>query len=160
MNYLVDIGYTTLAQIRRPIWRNKDSSYWLTAKYLGLFHEWAIEWEKYLKNLNLAGCRLSTNEDSLIWSENLQTGIITGKSTYQEIVQASSPIVHKWWYKHIWNWNIPSNFKCFLWLTLQNCLKTWYNLVKRSWQGPNYCILYKQDSKSIKYLFISCDYTK
>ena len=41
-NYLVDIGYTTLAQIRRPIWRNRDCSYWLTTKYLGLIQDSTI----------------------------------------------------------------------------------------------------------------------
>ena len=82
LNYLVDIGYTTLAQIRRPICRNRDCSYWLSTKYLGLIQESTSEWEAYIKNINLDGCRISMEEDSLIWSENLHTGNIYPKSTY------------------------------------------------------------------------------
>ena len=132
LNYLDDIGYTTLAQIRRPIWRNRDCSYSLTTKDLGLIiQESTIELEAYVKNLNLAGRRLSMEEDSLIWSENLQTSNIFNKYAYKVIVQDSSITAHKWWYKLICKLKIPLKFKCFLWLTLQNYLKTWDNLLKR-----------------------------
>ena len=45
-------------------------SYWFSAKDLGLVQDSAHEWEAYIKKLNLAGCRLSNEEDSLTWAAN------------------------------------------------------------------------------------------
>ena len=72
----------------------------------------------------MPGCRLSMEEDSLIWSENLLTSNIFNKYAYKVIVQDSSIIAHKWWFKIIWKWKIPLKFKFFLWMDLQICLKT------------------------------------
>ena len=135
LNYLVDIGYFTLSHIRRPLWRNMDCSYWLTSKDLGLVHDSTHESEAYIKKLNLVGCRISNGDDSLTWTTNPQTGNIYAKATYQAIVHTSSSLVHKWWYKIIWKWMIPLKFKCFIWMALQNCLKTWDNLIKKMLQG-------------------------
>ena len=66
-NYLAKIGYYTLAHIRRPLWIKRDYSYWYTTKYLGLVHDSANEWEDCIRILNLEACRLSAEEDSLIW---------------------------------------------------------------------------------------------
>ena len=85
-NYLAEIGYFTLAHIRRPIRLNMDSSYWYTAKYLGLVQDQAFECEVYIKRLNYVGCRIFGEEDSLIWYANSMTGNITAKLTYQAIV--------------------------------------------------------------------------
>ena len=49
--------------------------------------------------------------------------------------------------------------KCFLWSALQNCLKTWNNLVKNYWYGPSLCTLCKKDSESIEHLSINYRFT-
>ena len=105
-------------------------SYRFSAKYLCLVQDSTHEWEAYIKKLNLAGYRLSNEEDSLTWVANPQTGNISSKTAYQAIVQSSLNYVHKWWYKLLWKWRIPLKFKCFMWLAFQICLKTWDNLMK------------------------------
>ena len=53
-NYLADIGYYTLAHIKRPFWLIRDNSYLYTAKDLGLVKDLVLEWEVYTKRLNYA----------------------------------------------------------------------------------------------------------
>ena len=78
----------------------------------------------YIKILNYVGCRLSGEEDYLIWSANPMTINITVKSAYQAIVHNSSSTIHKWWYKIMWKWKIPLKIKFLMRLALQNCMKT------------------------------------
>ena len=47
LDYLEEIGYFTLAHIRRPKWLNKDISYWCIAKDLGIVGDLVKEWEDY-----------------------------------------------------------------------------------------------------------------
>lgn len=50
--------------------------------------------------------------------------------------------------------------KCFLWHVLQGTLKTWDNLSKRGWYGPNRCSLCKNSAETIDHLFIYCTFGK
>ena len=111
------------------------------------------------QRLNTTGCRLSEEEDTLIWFANPSTGNITAKSTYQAIVQNSSSTVKIWQYKSLWKWKIPLKIKCFMWLDLQNCLKTWDKLIRKGWYGPKFCILCKKDAESVDHLMIHCSFT-
>ena len=83
---------------------------------------------------------------------------MTAKTAYHAIVHNSTSTIHKWWYKTIWQWMLRLKIKCFMWMALQNCLKTWDNLVKKGWYGPSLCILCK-DSKSVDHMLASCSFT-
>ena len=49
LEYLAEIGYFTLANIKRYKWMNKESSYWYTTKDMGIVGEFANEWEDYTR---------------------------------------------------------------------------------------------------------------
>ena len=117
---------------------NMDCSHSYTAKYLVPVEDLAIEWDLFIKNLNVVGCRQSNGEAYLLWSANLSIGNIPAKNVYEVLVRDSSITGNKWWYKFLWKWMLPLKVKCFMWLTLQNCLKTWDNLVKKGWVGPSF----------------------
>ena len=42
-NYLAEMGYYTLAHIKKPIWLNMDRSYWYSTKYMGLVQDHTSE---------------------------------------------------------------------------------------------------------------------
>ena len=46
-----------------------------------------------------------------------------------------------------------------MWLSLQHCLKTWDNSMKRGWYGPSVCSLHKMVEETVKHLFIKCRFT-
>ena len=44
-------------------------------------------------------------------------------------------------------------------LALQNYLKTWDNLIKKGWYGPNICTLCKKYVEYVDHLLINCSFT-
>ena len=50
--------------------------------------------------------------------------------------------------------------KCFWWLSLKDKILTWYNLMKRGWQGPIFCPLCRQEEETILHIFINCFFFK
>lgn len=135
-------------------------SYWLQSFDLGLVDEDAYSWDSYVRTLGLAGVFLTEQDDKMKWSGNKKDGIVIAKTAYDRIMQGKYIYPPQWWYKKIWKWNIALKHKCFLWHVLQGTLKTWDNLTKRGWYGPNWCILCKQNSESINHLFVSCSFGK
>lgn len=154
MEYLKIYGITTLKNIRN----SSSNTYWLNSIDLELDGDDATMWDNYINALCSAGCTLTDQVDRLLWNGNVKTGNLIDKTTYDRIMQEKYIFPHNWWYKQIWKWNLPLKIKCFLWHALQGTLKTWDNLLRRGWCGPNWCILCKEDSKNINHLFVFCSF--
>jgi hypothetical protein len=156
LDYMKIYGLSFLDRIRNLY----GQTYWLQSSDLGLVGEDAISWDTYVSSLGLAGIILSYREDRLLWSGNEKSGIVTAKDTYDRIMQEKYIFPQHWWYKKLWKWNIALKHKCFLWHALQGTLKTWDNLAKRGWNGPNWCILCQENCESINHLFVFCSFGK
>lgn len=129
LNYLKEIGYTSLSQIRNPR-LGYGGSYWYSAKDLGLVGTRQLEWEHYISRLEATGISLSNSMDKLIWFGNRRDGQVNAKDAYNTIAYYGNFTVPRWWYERLWKWKIPQKIKCFFWLLLEDALLTWENLVK------------------------------
>jgi hypothetical protein len=58
----------------------------------------------------------------------------------------------------MWKINAPPRCNLTLWLALNNKLLTMENIIKRGWNGPNWCSLCKASSETISHMFIHCSY--
>lgn len=45
-------------------------------------------------------------------------------------------------------------------LVLSNKVLTWENAQTRNWDGPNRCVLCKQDCESVDHLFVNCSFSR
>ena len=63
-----------------------------------------------------------------------------------------------WWWKGLWECNIPLKIILTFWLAINNKILTWENLRKRGFQGLGICILYKKDDELTSHLFGTCTY--
>lgn len=158
--YLDIIGLSTLDKIHHQNNGRANSQKWFTAQDLGISGYLARIWENYTNKLNSAGVHLSNSVDKLVWAGNTGNGSVTAKSAYKRIIQQKYIFPPDWWYVKIWKWHIPLKLKCFTWLILQNKLKTWDNLCKQGWSGPNYCSLCKTNAETRLHLFVQCSFSR
>jgi ribonuclease HI len=49
--------------------------------------------------------------------------------------------------------------KLFTWLSVEDKILTWENLLKKGWEGPSFCPLCSGGPDSVKHLFIYCSFT-
>lgn len=145
INYLQVLGLNTLDRI--CIQRNDEAGFavWMNSKDLVLSGCFATEWENYIRSLNSAGVKINLDPDRLVWSGNANTGIVTAKTTYIRIMKD--------------NYIFPLKLKCFLWLAIQDKLKTWENLLKRGWIGPSRCSLCMVSTETSQHLLVNCSFT-
>lgn len=55
---------------------------------------------------------------------------------------------------------LPLKIKCFAWISLEDKILTWDNLLKKGFVGPSFCVLCKEGSESIHHLFVDCKIAK
>lgn len=136
-----------------------DPSYWLIASDLNLAGRWEDEWDGYLKNLNLAGIRLTTEKDIISWSKNPTSGQVTARIAYRVIIESHIDGNRKWWYGALWKWKLPLKIKCFLWLVFNDKILTWENLMRRGKHGPNIYSLCRRTCETVDHLFLHCSFS-
>lgn len=158
-SYLKENDMNTLDRIKNKNC-NYKVSFWLKAKDFGFTEPFAWEWDRYIFLLDSAGCRLSPERDSLIWTRNLVTCEITAKYAYDALIKDKCYLPQQWWDKRILTWKILLTLKCFFWFALLGRLKTWDNLLRMGWNGPNLCFLCKKDVETSHHLLVLCDFTK
>ena len=112
VEYLSNFGFTTLAHIKRPSWLNLSDSYWLNARELGLSNNWAKEWTQYINSLNIAGIRLCSKNNELVWVGNKVSRQVYAKHAYFVLADNSSYDVPKWCFDKLWKWKLPTKLKC------------------------------------------------
>lgn len=124
VEYLNEIDYSSLSQIRKSIWFQQTCSYWYYVVDLGINNAWENECESYISNLNRVGIILRPINDELIWIDDNEAGQVSAKKAYNSLVADVATSTPKWWYERIWKWKLPPKLKCFFWMALENPLLT------------------------------------
>lgn len=128
---------------------------WISAGQLGLYGAMAAEWYAYVKGLQKGAISLSSLPDSLCWSYDVVSGMISAKKAYAHLVENCS-VKHKWWYQ-MWYWKAPPRVIVCCCLALEIRL-SWDNLNRRGMMGPRICLLCGSENESILHLFVSCSF--
>ena len=115
---------------------------------------WKSEWTNYIKGLAHGGISLNDEHDSLLWMHNKVNGEVTTSLAYDLIVSSNFPKSTNRTHSQLWSYDIPRKHKCFNWLCLENHIKTWDNLSKKCWFGPNICCLCNANEESMNHIFV------
>ena len=119
ISHLEVLNLSTLNKIIRPPWEVFKGGYWFMSKYLGFTGIWADVWDSHIHNLNVAGIRLSDEEDKLSWSWINASEQVTAKESYSAIVHSLSSYNNKWWNSKIWKWILPLKAKSLFLILLE-----------------------------------------
>jgi hypothetical protein len=96
--------------------------------------------------------------DILRWGHST-SGIFSVKEAYHLQTnppnQAPEGIWSKVWQPFLW-----PKISLFLWLTAQNRILTWDNLIKKGFTGPSRCPLCQQSEETMEHLLNNCHYSQ
>ena len=151
-------GFTTLNHLADPRPAEPWNQHWRRAFSLGLGALETIYMERYIRELARANILLTNQEDSLVWEAD-PAGVYTPKAGY---LCLSAGVEHReevWWWRPLWGLKCPAKKKLFMWCVLNNKVRTWDVLQKRSFQGLGWCVLCKRELESSCHLFLSCSFT-
>ena len=79
IDYVREMGFSTLNHIRRLGWLKSSSSYWLVVADRGLGIHSPVKWMKHIGNLNIASIQLMEENDWVVWAFNKKSGQVTTK---------------------------------------------------------------------------------
>jgi hypothetical protein len=147
-------------QMRDPSFSDFLPDRWITSASLGLSLDLAHEWDSYCSNLTQSGIQLTNSSDQIQWMGGDRSGRIFVHNLYAAISNSIWHTNFRGWRNQKWTWCIPSKIKFFTWLLIEYKLNTWDNILKKGWLGPNFCHLWKSDSKSTNHLFINFPFTR
>lgn len=122
--------------------------------------ELKTQWDNFVSILNSSDILLKNTKDKLVWSWNRSTGAITANLTYQSNLFLNNMEERKWWYKAIWDLNIPIKLTCFMSLCLKECILTGVNYKKRGAIGPSVCNMCLRNDETTTYFFVGCSKTQ
>ena len=91
--------------------------------------------------LSHSAVRLSEEEDQFCWSKNPPTSMYKVKLGYVDKILEEGPEERDLWWGPVWKLPCLLKKRILLWLVLSIKLLTWDNEHKRSWVGPDRCIL-------------------
>lgn len=129
---------------------------WKSAMDLGLDPALSAEWDLFVLNLLRAGIYLTDFEDTLVWTQNCNTGAVTARLAYHSQMEARCDVMATGWTKKVWYGRMPLKLKCFTWLTFFYKILTWSNLQKRGFVGPGICLLCFKAAETTDHLFGTC----
>lgn len=136
----------------RPDWRQ-----WKLSKTeLQLTEDFDLTpWQECLSHRKIP---FKEGADLIRWGHST-TGTFTVNEAYQLLlnlpIQAPEPIWRTVWQPFLW-----PKVSLFLWLTAQNRILTWDNLLKRGFTGPSRCPLYHQNEETMEHLLNKCHYSQ
>ena len=99
---------------------------------------------------------LDDRPDSLCWTYDTATGMLSAKLAYQQSMNPYNNI-REWWHM-IWKWKLPLQISICVWLALENRLLSWDNLMWRGQNGPGMCMLCGTSNENIHHLFVTCGF--
>jgi hypothetical protein len=94
-------------------------------------------------------------EDSIAWTRT--SGVYTTKSVYEMQFHGS---VGSTFPRKVWQTWVPSRYKFFIWLMLQNRIWTTDRLLLREWPNQYLCQLCRHNLESVHHLFMECPVTR
>ena len=79
-----------------------------------------VYWDRYILGLNHCGFNLSSENEALLWSWNVNFGQVTTKLAYSALSYIKMNANAKWWNRSLWKNTVPLNIKlciCLCWRT-------------------------------------------
>lgn len=99
--------------------------------------------------------QLSSNIDEVVWNLT-STGTFTAKFAYVGLKNQPTFTVY---IHRVWKMKVPPRMKIFAWLVYYRKILTAKNLMKRGWNLPSICVLFRKENEFIKHLFSECTFT-
>jgi hypothetical protein len=96
--------------------------------------------------------------DILRWGHST-IGIFSVSEAYYLQGNYHNQIPEKIWSK-VWQSVLWPKVSIFLWLTTQNHILTWDNLLKKGFIGPSRCTLCQQSEETMEHLLNNCHYSQ
>ena len=76
-------------------------------------NECAIEFDVYIKELNHSGIRINSSDEEIMWSWNVDTGLVDANRAYDAINFDRLEPSYKSWYHKLWKWIAPLKLMFF-----------------------------------------------
>eukprot|EP00253_Pinus_taeda_P018931 PITA_18931 len=127
---------------------------WQSGEELDLLPHWWNDWKPYTQELSRSNVRLKDRPDQLVWAY-VDSGSYIPKFGYKFLMSKNGWGNPKWWAEHLWN-----IAKLFFWCILKRKVPTWDILQTRYKSRPGRCSLCKNESETIRNLFIDCPIIK
>jgi hypothetical protein len=98
---------------------------WKSNSELGLSGMHAVEWERFISELNSVGVTLKSSvEDVLLWTGGDSSRELNVKNVYDALISMqTNPTVHGW-HVQLWKLKLPLKVILFFWLAFQNRVLT------------------------------------
>jgi hypothetical protein len=133
---------------------------WKSVMEVGLTGAEAVEWTRFIRDLDQVGITLTDQPDELIWTGGNNSGIISAKNAYVALATKLWSCSENWWHSSVWKWDLAPKIKLFSWLLLENQILTWDILQHRGFSGPSVCALCLLDSETSLHLMLHCRFSQ
>lgn len=100
--------------------------------------------------------RKAGDSDQLRWGK-LEGGNFTLREAKTHIEDAKHEERFKW-HSKVWDAQLWSKIKTFLWLLMHRKMLTWENLRKKGFIGPSHCPMGGMEEETMNHLFNTCDW--
>ena len=92
---------------------------WKKDEILGLEGEQKEEWNNFVKGLVGSVFVLNNEKYTLLWSWDTKRGQVNANHAYKVQMLEMMEVEPRFWYKELWNWQLPLKVKLFVWLMLK-----------------------------------------
>ncbi|KAK5845334.1 hypothetical protein PVK06_001506 [Gossypium arboreum] len=136
---------------------NKENNTWKPDIIQSLFEE---EQLKRILTIPLANSR---PQDALVWRGD-NTGTYTVKNGYRWLITEGGTRIHNElpanFFTKLWELQVPSKIRIFMWRITNNYLPTLYNLKARQLAVNPLCPVCRSEEESVDHLFRECPFTQ
>ena len=120
---------------------NHSTSFWYSSSDLGLSGALGYEWNCFRMALIDLSAFIQDIADELLLIGGDNSGIITIKNTYLDLLSTQGLKKVLGWRQALWKWDLQLKIKCFIWLAAENKILTRENQIIRGWEGLSRCYL-------------------
>jgi hypothetical protein len=107
---------------------NHSTSFWYSSSDSGLSGALGYEWNCFRTTLIDSSAFIQDIADELLLIGGDNSGIITIKNTYLDLLSTQGLKKVLGWRQALWKWDLQLKIKCFIWLAAENKILTRENL--------------------------------
>eukprot|EP00253_Pinus_taeda_P004599 PITA_04599 len=155
IRHLASKGILFLSQVEKTDHSTIWGQAWKSREELDLRPHWWNDWKAYTQELSKSNVKLKDRTDRLVWA-HADSGTYSPKFRYKFLMSKKGWGDPKWWAKPLWKLKCPEKAKFVFWCILKRKVPTWEILQSIYKQGPGRYSLCKNDSETIRRLFIEC----
>eukprot|EP00253_Pinus_taeda_P028743 PITA_28743 len=144
LSHIADQGNTTLLQ-----------QAWKLAHVLHIPGFWHQVWEGITEALTQSHIRITEGEDEIVWAY-AKNGRYSPNEGYLKLMEHNRPEHVQQWWKTLWKLKAAPRARMLFWTILFNKIPTGSNLMKRTFHGPFWCHLYRNNEENMNNLFLRC----